>query len=411
MAFIHLMLDSSFRISSLVLAASFFGASAPCEAAAPQATYAPVNPSPLSYRSALMTTGNDNQVCNVFLPNVHPPTGGFPVVVSMGLSRYTETWLYGKGGGDTALIGDLNVHGTLFDEYVLQECLENGIAVVHCSATILNQVPSLGSPCSGGAAGNGSLTPGVFYTPGLDVQLGGTAGTIEPYRAACHNFSEKDAVMAVQYVRFNAQIGRAPFDVLNASRMAVHGDSAGAASMHWVGYGPDWSVHTFPGAPAGSLSSTDTRVKAVISHNGPTWYPIADPSVGLRRFPRASNLIEPCVNLADADQCVLAAASAHRIAAGGVPTVMYYREVVVNLFDYSIPSLHCSNFQITQHLTSAHSAWYGLSFHQRFPNDVTLLLPPAVHQTLPSVPAGVLRMGPTGGEAAKQMVHSLLQVL
>ncbi len=344
-----LLLRAAAALSSALLLVSPASATPSPQATNPgtQLTYFPSNPAPLNYCSPGMKT-HGNQLCNVFLPTTRlAPGAEYPVVVSLSLGNFVHTAL-------TTSISITSPTGP--HERFYWECLNSGIAVVQCTATVLDQLDTWGRPIAGS---------GIFYPPGMSFH----GYNYLPYSSRKHHFCEKDAVMIMQYVRHHAGLPSGVMSTIDDQRIAVHGHSAGAFSMHWVGFGPDRSASTFPSPFPQGWETTDTRPNAVIVEDGGTWVPAFEQhTFAARHLPDRSMPTRGAVLLAQVENCVQVAASAHNYVSPtwSTPTLMQY-SAGHNASQFTVSGFNCASTPVPYSTENQiHSRLSGLTWKERF---------------------------------------------
>lgn len=206
------------------------------------------------------------QIYRLFLPKGPRPEHGWPVLVNLSFTAYSDSTDFRELRSD--------MRG---EESRLAAFLDAGFAVINACVT-----PSSASfACQGTGGepvtieGGGLFQPPGFVPPGCDVA---------PYDSWRFAMSEKDAVMLVQHVRREA--GR-PGHLLEplyrgpdgSTRIAVTGNSAAAQSLFWTTFGPERSEQA-PFAGAGGQYAESARPDAAILMNGLVWFPLFNGGTG-----------------------------------------------------------------------------------------------------------------------------------
>ena len=117
---------------------------------------------------------------------------------------------------------------------------------------------------------------GLFVPPGSPETDAAYADYERP-------MAERDAIMAIQYVKDRILSGDPNWRDLDPDRIVLVAQSYVAIAASWAAMGPDRAQQTFPAPPPGQLQSTqerrDTRVWAFICRRGLLWIPGQDASV------------------------------------------------------------------------------------------------------------------------------------
>lgn len=226
----------------------------------------PENDTPWSY-VAPPFEGHCLQTFRLYLPEGEAPPDGWPVVVAMILSGFAAS-------EDV----DSLVRGTR-----LAAMVDAGLAVVAARATVSQPLDNAywSDECGTAPSFPGH---GLFKAPGV-VPTDLVADGITPYDDPEWHMAEKDAVMALQHVRYLAR-QEAPFTLpdfpveqqaalaqLDPERVAVHGRSAGAMISLWASVGPERSLQA-PFVGLGGQHAERARPDVAALGVPGTWWPI-----------------------------------------------------------------------------------------------------------------------------------------
>ncbi len=318
-----------------------------------QTVYLPVNGSQ-SYAGPSIPNPHPDQVYRLFLPTSPGPPAGYPVLLDLDLSGFIRSDM-----------PDTIEH----TDGLLHDALEAGIAVISATCTIVR----------GGNTGNPVTYPGngVFIPPSAGIPPGYT-GIIAPYLHPARPMPEKDAIMLVQHVKFNAaSLG------IDASRIAAFGTSAGAVVWEWVVMGPNRS-DIWLNPQGQELEST--RVSAGLLGGGVTWWPslaVSKPlaNFDLFHFPifEPGDYDEPANELDEVDDDWLIESSA--LHYGMQPGTLALNQALP-LYIYYGAKNNGTNFVMPPYDAGteedAHSVWSGFAWKLSVPQSRLVIVNPSI---------------------------------
>lgn len=300
-----------------------------------------------SYAGPSIPSPHAGQVFRLFLPLTPAPPGGYPVLVNLDFTGFRVSQM---------------ANSITAQDDLLHDALEAGIAVVWATCTVTR----------GGATGNPVTYPGngVFIPPSAGIPTGYT-GSVAPYLDVNRPMPQKDAIMLVQHLKWNAAaLG------IDRDRMAAFGTSSGAYVWSWCVFGPDRSdLWTNPQGQ----EVEDTRLAAAILGGGVTWWPALAPTnppatFNVFHFPvaQAGAYDQPAVELQDVDPQWLVDTSPLEfgVQPGVLPlnqALPYYAFYAAknNADNYAPPSF---NYDAGTE-TNAHTSWFGFAWKMMFPQS------------------------------------------
>ncbi len=335
-------------------------------AAAQTAAYLPAGP-PTSYAGPSVPAPHAAQVYRLFLPTDPTPPTGWPVLVDLDLAAFTRS-------------DPLDVIAPI--DGLLHDALEAGVAVVTATCTVSR----------GGATGNPETYPGngLFVPPEAGVPPG-YSGVVAPYLDALRPMPQKDVVMLVQHLRWNAaSLG------IDPDRLVAHGTSAAAIVWMWCVLGPDRG-DLWPNAQG--QETMPTRVAGALLGGGVTWWPALAPTKPPATFDAwhwpvatAGDYDTPADELAQVDGAWLDAASplVFGLAPGVAPL-----NAALPLYLYYGADNDGTGYE-TQPWTGGtetdpHSVWSGFAWELVMPGTELVLVNPAIANGIEDavVPAGM----------------------
>ena len=209
---------------------------------------------------------HQNQRLNVFHPpHGTPPAEGWPVVVFLRNAGFHVSLPVDEVTDEPATASEWNL-------------LQAGVAVVTATCTVARGGNSP-NDADGGAYGPAYCGNGLFIPPGVtpdgydgcpavDYSLHPDIDPTVPFDDPFRPMPEKDAVMIVQHLKYNASAY-----VLDRERIGVWGNSGSAVTWMWVVHGPDRSDMWSWSSERADQEFEDTRVFAAALEQGGVYWP------------------------------------------------------------------------------------------------------------------------------------------